>query len=770
MEEMLILCIKQIWGYISYLQSLWLTSWFGYNNNKGYSNSNRNSNRSRHIANAVDAGVYTLQQPHKFPLQLDVYSGNCSFDYQQHEPPSGHYQNQQQQQQGEHKLHSTTASTASTAQAQSTLSVEQLKLKLTKTTSGGEEEHRFLRNSTQIYETKFIESSAGQKMDDMVYQCSNQNSIYVLNAGYNPSYGDFGTHAMHTQMTATGREMNGSRTTRTRNSIGASCSSAACSLQHKFKSFGTAAAASNGNSSAMPSSAATATATATATAIATTAATMATTIIAATATPTASTALAAAATPAATTTTTITANYVNPVATSMSTAAMCSPATAALQKLFNCNVVVGGGGGGNVCQNVSHRNHHQQQQQQQQQQHQGNHIGNGSNNNCPVGSHNNSCLSTTSSSHRSICDPHEGSAGVGVGVGVGAGALPSMANKKKCTNVKSTLIAKKTKFLKFLEEEKWRSSNNIAQLAAQDAEACGAPLALLPSSNEAEPYAASRTTSAMAATSSLAAHSGIKQNNNNSTGEELAGAEQQQNKLNNWSMHNDSNNKLTNYKQQQQLEMNKQTAKSSYELYQEAADILGLSCSLCDNCRCLDCQSGYFDCADDDDESYSEQSLMDEYDEYDYHGYGYEQEQEHEQQASPLLTSAHHAGPNQPAMTQPDQHQLHHQQQPQQQQLQAPELNLCYAVDCHQNCIRSDDGQTKEGTFQTDSDYDYVYEKDRETEVEAEAESGPNTATKSEHRLAIDFDLINATSSQVLQNCATFNDLSLLERQVEPFT
>ncbi|KAH8299392.1 hypothetical protein KR044_000993 [Drosophila immigrans] len=589
-------------------------------------------------------------------------------------------------------------------------------------------------------------------MDDMVYQCSNQNSIYVLNAGYNPSYGDFGTHAMHTQMTATGREMNGSRTTRTRNSIGASCSSAACSLQHKFKSFGTAAAtataaaaanSSNGNSSAMPSSAAMA-ATATAAAIATTAATMATTIIAATAAPTAAAAATTPATAATTTTTTISTNYVNPVATSMSTA-MCSPATAALQKLFNCSVGVGGG---NVCQNVSHKNHQQQQQQHQQQS-----SHNGSNNNCPVGSHNNSCLSATSSSPRSICDPHEGPAGAGA---VGAGALPllgsAMANKKKCTNVKSTLIAKKTKFLKFLEEEKWRSSNNVALLTADDAEACGAPLALLPSSNEAEPYTAS-TTSAMAATSSLAAHSGIKHNNNNSSNSRdeatasAVGAEQQQNKLNNWSMHNDSNNKLTNYQQeQQQLELNKQTAKSSYELYQEAADILGLSCSLCDNCRCLDCQSGYFDCADDDDESYSEQSLMDEYDEYDYHGYGYEQ------QAS-LLTSAHHAGPNQPAMTQPDQHQL---QQQQQQQLQAADLNLCYAVDCQQNCIRSDDGEPKEGTFQTDSEY----------------ESEPSTATKSEHRLAIDFDLINATSSQVLQNCATFNDLSLLdaERQVQPFT
>jgi len=39
------------------------------------------------------------------------------------------------------------------------------------------------------------------------------------------------------------------------------------------------------------------------------------------------------------------------------------------------------------------------------------------------------------------------------------------------------------------------------------------------------------------------------------------------------------------------------------------------------------------------------------------------------------------------------------------------------------------------------------------------------------HRLAIDFDLINATCSQVLENCETFNDLSLLDAGVErPFT
>lgn len=30
--------------------------------------------------------------------------------------------------------------------------------------------------------------------------------------------------------------------------------------------------------------------------------------------------------------------------------------------------------------------------------------------------------------------------------------------------------------------------------------------------------------------------------------------------------------------------------KSSAELYREAAQMLGLSCTLSDNCRCLDCQ------------------------------------------------------------------------------------------------------------------------------------------------------------------------------------
>lgn len=34
----------------------------------------------------------------------------------------------------------------------------------------------------------------------------------------------------------------------------------------------------------------------------------------------------------------------------------------------------------------------------------------------------------------------------------------------------------------------------------------------------------------------------------------------------------------------------KKSRKSSKELYQEATDMLGISCTFSDNCRCLDCQ------------------------------------------------------------------------------------------------------------------------------------------------------------------------------------
>ncbi|XP_055690763.1 uncharacterized protein LOC129794149 [Lutzomyia longipalpis] len=51
----------------------------------------------------------------------------------------------------------------------------------------------------------------------------------------------------------------------------------------------------------------------------------------------------------------------------------------------------------------------------------------------------------------------------------------------------------------------------------------------------------------------------------------------------------------------------KSNRKSSTELYREAAQLLGLSCTLSDNCRCMDCQSRYFDC--DDSDTYSDHSF-----------------------------------------------------------------------------------------------------------------------------------------------------------------
>ncbi|GAB0090340.1 hypothetical protein DMENIID0001_050660 [Sergentomyia squamirostris] len=51
----------------------------------------------------------------------------------------------------------------------------------------------------------------------------------------------------------------------------------------------------------------------------------------------------------------------------------------------------------------------------------------------------------------------------------------------------------------------------------------------------------------------------------------------------------------------------KSNRKSSTELYREAAQMLGLSCTLSDNCRCMDCQSRYFDC--DDSDTYSDHSF-----------------------------------------------------------------------------------------------------------------------------------------------------------------
>ncbi|XP_050076238.1 uncharacterized protein LOC126563637 [Anopheles maculipalpis] len=55
------------------------------------------------------------------------------------------------------------------------------------------------------------------------------------------------------------------------------------------------------------------------------------------------------------------------------------------------------------------------------------------------------------------------------------------------------------------------------------------------------------------------------------------------------------------------LEQPETVDKSANDLYSEAAQLLGIKCSLTDSCRCIDCQSQYFDC-DDDADAYSEYS------------------------------------------------------------------------------------------------------------------------------------------------------------------
>ncbi|XP_017124759.2 LOW QUALITY PROTEIN: putative uncharacterized protein DDB_G0277255 [Drosophila elegans] len=498
-----------------------------------------------------------------------------------------------------------------------------------------------------------------QTMDDMVFQCSNQNSIYVLNASYG-AYGDYGTYA------ATKREINGSRSRAAANPIEATCSSGV--LQHKFKTFGSAAAA---------------------------------TTAAATATTATANAMDAAVGSAS--------NYVNPVATSMSTA-MCSPATAALQKLFNCSVGV-------ACQNVTHATTHSNHSSSSNTSNTSSSNINGSSSSSNNNSnHNNSCLSAAggvtqngrnrSRSGETLDGPpgvvtSTGSGGAAAG-GPGQGGLPLLP-KKKCTNVKSALIAKKTKFLKYLEEEKWRSHVG----AAEDAGAI---------SNEAEPPSGNNLKNQ---SNSREAGNGNGNGYGSAGGASVGG--RQLNKLTNWSVHNEDNSTatLTNNQQQQQQQQHQeqqqlqQPGKSSFELYQEAADILGLSCSLCDNCRCLDCQSGYFDC-DDDDESYSEQSLMDdEYDEFDCSA----------EELQAVMTGAREGD--------------------------VPPIRIpCCPLD---------------------PNYDEVHKGDPDSR-------SPDSHTPPEslgHRLAIDFDLINATCSQVLQNCETFNELSLLDAATgseRPFT
>lgn len=151
--------------------------------------------------------------------------------------------------------------------------------------------------------------------------------------------------------------------------------------------------------------------------------------------------------------------------------------------------------------------------------------------------------------------------------------------------------------------------------------------------------------------------------------------------------------------------------------------------------------------------------MDDEYEEYDF-SYGYGQDEQH---GAMHLTGVHQAAAaaNQMHMTRAEGEDKQQQQEEEEEEegQRESELELCYAVDCQQNCYRNQQ-EMKVG--------------DGNTNV-TQSGAGAELESKSEHRLAIDFDLINATRSQVLQNCsATFNGLSLLdsagEQQLEPFT
>ncbi|CAD7077988.1 unnamed protein product [Hermetia illucens] len=152
----------------------------------------------------------------------------------------------------------------------------------------------------------------------------------------------------------------------------------------------------------------------------------------------------------------------------------------------------------------------------------------------------------------------------------------SSSFSKKSSNLKSTIIAKKTKFWKYLEEEKWKKSTSVGNLTTTNCE--------------------------RNSDGSLMKNNGGMINNMSSTANNS----------------NSSCNNNNNGRRNSRTSGDSGSQKSSTELYKEAAELLGLSCTLCDNCRCLDCQSRYFEC--DDSDSYSELSFLgDCFDTFDSH-------------------------------------------------------------------------------------------------------------------------------------------------------
>uniref|UniRef100_W8B287 DUF4802 domain-containing protein n=1 Tax=Ceratitis capitata TaxID=7213 RepID=W8B287_CERCA len=262
----------------------------------------------------------------------------------------------------------------------------------------------------------------------------------------------------------------------------------------------------------------------------------------------------------------------------------CLPPTTAIQKFFNCSYVSAAGEGNGVHALLA-----------------GSSRGDGCGGAVEVLSVQRTCQIKTSSSN----------------------------NKKKSVNLKPSLIAKKTKFRKFIEEEKWRANEECTgeneflhsgDNACLDCTGPRTPIEFHTNSCVKESNAAESTmlTASMAAMASCESYNTtVKHDWNGKLDESAAGSgskrHQEQKQSSYWSGNGDSSHQQKHAQPQLEVWKLSQQQKSNYDLYKEATELLGLSCTLCDNCRCLECQSSYFDC--DDSDSLSDLSNSEEFDE-----------------------------------------------------------------------------------------------------------------------------------------------------------
>ncbi|XP_036218060.2 uncharacterized protein [Bactrocera oleae] len=360
-------------------------------------------------------------------------------------------------------------------------------------------------------------------MDDIIFQSSNQNSVYVLNSNYR-YYGNFARLNVIEPNDAISKNQSHCQHASLTNSGNHSFSTTTLPMQYKLRHFG--------KFCDVPE------------------------------------AIENSVTTAPTTT-------INPPATT------CLASTDVLQKFFNCNFVANVGG----CDSL-HSIHAD----------------------CCSGGAAGACTDT---------NPMQNTCKI----------KPNNNNKKKNINLKPSLIAKKTKFRKFIEEEKWKTSDEcIFENEYQNNHNVRVDF---PGSSRLTEFRTnssvkeSNTAESTTLTASMAAMTTCEPLNNivkhywnrkmkTNTAESGRKKYQQQNQSNNWSGSGESNNQQQQAQQQLKVLKSTQQQKTNYELYKDAADLLGLPCTLCDNCRCLECQSSYFDC--DDSDSFAEVSNSDEYD------------------------------------------------------------------------------------------------------------------------------------------------------------